>query len=76
MRNFPEAFYKVQNNLDDDYGQSFATKVSELIPPVNNVWIDQKFIVNEIEMGKVILTHQLTIQDNTMGEQIIMYLSE
>ncbi len=76
LEEFSDAFYKVQNQLSLDYGQMPEPIIHEIIPPTNDKWIDQDFLESEKKMGRTTLVHQMSIKDNSLGEQIIMYLSK
>lgn len=72
---FADAFYKVQNHLSLDYRQMPEPTVHEITPPTDGKWPDQDFLESEREMGRTTLIHRITIQSNSAGEQILMYLS-
>jgi hypothetical protein len=52
-----------------------SSQINEIQPPVNNIWKDQTIIEYIKKMDKVILEHRLRIQDNALGEQIMLYLT-
>lgn len=76
LKEFANAFYKVQTHLSIDYEQIPEPVMHEIIPPTNNKWTDQDFLESEKKMGRTTLVHSIRIQDNSAGEQIIMYLSK
>jgi hypothetical protein len=48
----------------------------QLIPPSGEVWADQDFLESTKQMGRISLIHQITIKDNALGEQILMFLGK
>lgn len=76
LQEFAGAFYEVQHQLSLDYGKMPDPLMREIIPPANNKWPDQDFMESKKKMGRVTLIHQIRIQDNGAGEQIIMFLSK
>lgn len=76
LKEFANAFYKVQYYLALDYGQMTEPIMHDVIPPTNNKWTDQDFLESKKIMGRTALIHTIRIKDNSAGEQIIMYLSK
>lgn len=76
LKEFSDAFYKVQHYLSLDHGKMPEPVMHEIIPPTDNKWTDQDFLKSEKKMGRTTLVHRIRIQDNSAGEQIIMYLSK
>ncbi len=68
------AFYKTQEKLDADYGQISVT-LNEIIPPQGDQWEDQQVLVAKKNLGRTSIIHQVSVQDNGIGEQFMMYLS-
>lgn len=68
------AFYQTQEKLDADYGQMSVT-LSEIIPPQGNQWEDQQVLVAKKNLGRTSIIHQVSVKDNGIGEQFMMYLS-
>lgn len=75
-KEFSDAFYKVQHYLSLEYGKMPEPLIHEIIPPTKNKWADQEFLESKKKMGRTALVHRVKIQDNSAGEQIIMYLSK
>jgi len=73
---YASAFYLVQEQLSLDYGKMPEPVMNDIIPPVNDQWTDQLLIGSSKQMGRTNLTHQITIKNNSMGEQILMYLGK
>lgn len=73
---FATAFYTAQDYLSRDYGAIPEPVMHELVPSSNGVWEDQDFLDSTKHMGRVTLIHQITIRDNALGEQILMYLGK
>ncbi|MDP3012595.1 MAG: hypothetical protein Q8M92_00030 [Candidatus Subteraquimicrobiales bacterium] len=76
LKEFADAFYKVQHYLSLDYGQMPEPFMHEIIPSTDNKWTNQDFLESEKKMGRTTLVHRIKIKDNSAGEQIIMYLSK
>lgn len=76
LKEFADAFYKVQHYLSLDYGQMTEPIMHDVIPPTDNKWTDQDFLESKKIMGRTTLVHSIRIKDNNAGEQIIMYLSK
>ena len=73
---FADAFYVVQDYLSRDYGQMPEPIMHELIPPTDEIWKDQKFLESTKQMGRIWLIHRISIKDNALGEQILMFLGK
>lgn len=73
---FSDAFYEVQNCLSSEYGQMPDSVMHEIIPPADGVWKDQMVLESSKQMGRISLIHRISIQDNALGEQIIMFLGK
>lgn len=76
LNEFADAFYKVQENISTDYGKMPEPAMNEISLPVNGKWEDQEFMNSTKKMDRTTISHTLRIQDNGLGEQILMYLSE
>jgi len=68
------AFYETQEKLVDNYGQMSVT-LNEIIPPQGDQWEDQQVLVAEKNLGRTSIIHQVSVKDNGIGEQFMMYLS-
>lgn len=67
-------FYQTQEKLDSNYGQMSVT-LNEIIPPQGDQWEDQQVLVAKKKLGRTSIIHQVSVQDNGIGEQLMMYLS-
>ena len=67
-------FYQTQEKLDVDYGQMSVT-LNEIVPPKGDQWEDQQVLVAKKNLGRASVIHQVSVKDNGIGEQFMMYLS-